>query len=171
MNVLDFAMKMEGDGKAYYENLAKTTDLPGLQSIFSWLAEDEQKHYEIFRALKAGNTSTTMPETEILDTARNVFALLPRGTKVISDVSGALDAYQHAMKLEADSCKLYEDAAAKEEDTATRNLLLRIAEEERKHFTVLENLYNFVNAPNQHLSWSEFSNVDEFRQFGRDVDD
>lgn len=171
MNVLDFAMDMESDGKAYYEKLAKATDLPGLKSIFSWLAEDEQKHYDIFSALKAGNTSTSMPETDILASARNVFEHLPRDAKALSDVSGALDAYRHAMKVEAESCKLYEDAAAKEEDSAIRDLLLKIAEEERKHFNVLENLYNFVNAPNQHLSWAEFSNVGEFRQFGRDVDE
>jgi hypothetical protein len=27
-----------------------------------------------------------------------------------------------------------------------------------------------VNAPNQYLAWREFSNLDEFRNFGRDVD-
>jgi rubrerythrin len=74
------------------------------------------------------------------------------------------------MKLEADSFRLYEDAAEKEENKDVKAILLRIAEEEHKHFEVLENIYDFVNAPNQFLAWREFSNLDEFRNFGRDVD-
>ena len=170
MNVFDFAMEMEDSGKEYYENLAKGAMLPGLKTIFTRLAEDEQKHYELFRDLKAGNKSGSIPETEILDTAQNVFLLLPRDAEALKDMSGALVAYQHAMKLEADSFRFYEDAASRETDAGVKSLLLMIASEEHKHFNVLENIYNFVNAPNQHLDWGEFSNLDEFRQFGRDVD-
>ena len=46
MNVFDFAIKMELDGKAFYEKLAKGTNIAGLQTIFSRLAADEQKHRE-----------------------------------------------------------------------------------------------------------------------------
>jgi rubrerythrin len=170
MNVFDFAMEMEDSGKAYYENLAKAASLPGLKTIFTRLAEDEQKHFEIFRDLKAGNKAQTMPESKTLDTAQNVFLLLPRGAEGLKDVTHALAAYRHAMKLEADSFRFYEEAAAKESDAEVQGLLLKIAGEEHKHFNILENIYNFVNAPNQHLVWGEFSNFDEFRQFGRDTD-
>jgi hypothetical protein len=34
----------------------------------------------------------------------------------------------------------------------------------------VQNIYDFVNAPTQYLAWGEFSNLDEFRQFGRDLD-
>jgi len=72
MNVFDFAMKMEVDGKAYYEKLAKKTDLAGLKTIFTRLAEDEQKHYDIFQELKAGAKAPAMPETTILNEAKNI---------------------------------------------------------------------------------------------------
>ena len=170
MNVYDFAMEMEDSGKAYYENLASAASLPGLKTIFTRLAEDEQQHFEIFRNLKQGNKAQQVPESALLDVAKNVFMLLPRGEQGLKNVSGALAAYRHAMKLEADSFRFYEDAAAKENDGEVKNLLLKIAGEEHKHYNVLENLYNFVNAPNQHMVWGEFSNLDEFRQFGRDTD-
>ncbi len=171
MNVFDFALEMEAAGKDYYENLAKTACLPGLKTIFNRLAEDEQRHYEIFRALKTGVPAQAMPESTILDAVRNVFVQLPRDAQVLKDVAESLAAYRHAMKLEADSYRLYEEAAAEEADPAVNSLLLKIAAEEHKHYTILENLYNFVNAPNQHLAWGEFSNLDEFRQFGRDLSD
>ncbi len=169
MNVFDFAMEMEDSGYVYYTNLARTATLPGLKTIFSGLAEDERKHFKLFRELKAGNHESTIAETKTLVTAKNVFSLLPRSEE-LSDIAGVLPAYKHAMKLEADSFRFYEEAAAKEGAPAVKALLLKIAGEEHQHFNILENLYHFVNAPNQHLEWGEFSNLGEFRQYGRDPD-
>jgi len=47
--------------------------------------------------------------------------------------------------------------------------LLLIAAEEHKHFQILENVCAFANAPSQFLAWGEFSNLEEFRNFGRKV--
>jgi len=171
MNVLDFAMTMEEDGKAYYEKLARETSHPGLKTIFSDLALDEQKHYAIFRELKAKGSAPAMQASEIIGKTKNVFAKLSNQAGFSQGGKDDLAAYHHAMKVEADSFRLYEKAASEEQDPAVKQLLLQIAEEEHKHFNVLENVYQFVNAPNQHLAWAEFSNLDEFRQFGRDIDD
>jgi len=171
MNVFDFAMKMEMDGKAYYEKLARETAVAGLKTIFTRLAEDEQKHYETYEALKSGVKAPAMKETTVLEEAQNIFTLLPKGEATLREVSGDLEAYQYAMKIETDSFRLYEDAAAKENDLEVKALLLKIAGEEHKHFNILGNIYHFVNAPNQYLAWREFSNLDEFRQFGRKVDE
>lgn len=170
MNVFDFAMKMETDGKAYYEKLANQTFLPGLKTIFLYVAEDEQKHYEIFQELKKSESAPVLQETTILAQAGNVFAELPREEATLKRLEGDLAAYRHAMKIEADSFRFYEGAASEESNPQTKDLLLRIAAEEHKHFNVLENIYHFVNAPSQYLAWGEFSNLEEFRQFGRDVD-
>lgn len=170
MNVFDFAMKMELDGKAFYEKLAKETNIVGLQTIFSRLAADEQKHYDIFLALKGQTQATAMEDTTVLEQAKNVFEQLLAQKETLGPVKGDLEGYRFAMKIEADSFRLYEDAAQKERSEDVKNLLLRIAGEERKHFTIVQNIYDFVNAPNQYLAWGEFSNIDEFRQFGRDVD-
>lgn len=168
MNIFDFAIRMEQDGKAYYEELAKNSTLPGLRTIFTRLAEDEQKHYDIFQALKNGGKGLAMAESTALEFSRNVFATLPKdaGTAVKDDLAS----YRHAMQLEAESFRLYEDAARKEQGGAAKELLLKIAAEEHKHFQILENIFAFVNAPNQYLAWGEFSNLEEFRNFGRKTD-
>lgn len=171
MNVYDFAMKMEEDGKAYYERMAQQTDHKGLETIFRRLAEDEQKHYETFRQLKSGSGAPSMQDTTILEDARNIFETLSGSTESPGKAKSDLDAYQKAMKLEADSFALYEDAAEKEENGEVKKILLRVADEEHKHFNILSNIYHFVNAPNEYLAWREFSNLDEFHQFGRDVDE
>ncbi len=170
MNVCDFAMEMEDTGCEYYKSLASAATLPGLKTIFTDLAADERKHFELFRALKESGQVPSMAETGTLETAQNIFSLLPRDAQSVKGLSGVLDAYTHAMKLETNSFKFYENAAAKENVAEVKKLLLLIAAEEHKHFDILENIYHFVNAPNQHLAWGEFSNLGEFSQFGRSDD-
>jgi rubrerythrin len=166
MNVFDFAMKMELDGKTYYQKLAEKTRLPGLKNIFLQLAEDEQKHYDIFKGLKQ-KAPPAMPATTALEQAKNVFEKLLTEKSAAGQLQGDLEGYRYAMKLEADSFRFYEDAAGREPDPKVKDLLLQIAGEEQKHFNILQNVYDFVNAPTQYLAWAEFSNLDEFRNFGR----
>lgn len=170
MNVLDFAIKMETEGKALYEELARDAALPGLKNIFLQLAADEQKHREVISALKTGAPPAGMKDTPALEQAKTVFADLLARRESFGPVKAGIDAYRRAMKLEADSFRLYEEAAGKEKAPAVKELLLRVAGEEHKHFTILQNVYDFANAPNQYLAWGEFSNLEEFRQFGRDTD-
>lgn len=170
MNVFDFAMEMEDNGCEYYTSLAKTSELPGLKNIFTSLAEDEQKHFNLFRSLKEGSSTDVTVESRALVKAQNIFKGLPDEASALTKIKSTLEAYQYAMKLEADSFRFYEEAAAKEKDPGVRELLLKIAEEEHKHFIILENLFNFVNAPNEYLEWAEFSNLGDFRQYGRDTD-
>jgi rubrerythrin len=170
MNVLDFAIEMENDGFEYYNELANTSTLPGLKTIFTSLAADELKHAEVFKALNAGETFGRMPASETLETSKNLFKQLPGGTQELNSIADSLKAYQHAMKLEANSFRFYEEVAAKETNPEVKDLILQIAKEEHTHFNILENVYNFVNAPNQSLEWGEFSNLSEFRQFGRETD-
>lgn len=162
MNVFDYAIKMELDGKAFYEKLAKETDSEGLQKIFNELAEDEQKHCDIFSRLKENQNIKSMSDSTALEGAKNIF------TEMQADVSSQklqktnLDAYQQAMNAEKESAKLYRDAAAKEENAEVKALLLKIAIEEEKHLNILENIFDFVNAPTQSLVWGEFSNLNEY---------
>ena len=49
-------------------------------------------------------------------------------------------------------------------------MLRWLAAFERHELNEIEKLYDFANAPNCSLEWGEFSNLDEFHAFGRDVD-
>jgi len=161
MNIFDFAMKMEQDGKAYYEKLAAETSVSGLKSIFTSLAADEQKHYELILAIKTG-TNLEMADSTVLETAKNLFEGLTADKNIVGSLNKSLDGYQHARKIEADSVRFYEDMAKKEDNPETVQLLLRIANEEKKHFNIMDNLYDYVLAPQNFLAWGEFSNLKEF---------
>jgi rubrerythrin len=161
MNVFDFAMQMEKDGKTHYEKLAAGTTIEGLKNIFSMLATDEQKHFETIQAMKTGGNDS-MAASVALHEAKNVFQGLMNSRALLGGLKKDLDGYLYAMKVEADSVKLYEDMAKKENRPEIVQLLLKIANEEKKHYNIMENLYDFVLAPQNFLAWGEFSNLKEF---------
>lgn len=160
MNVFDVAMKMEIDGKAYYEKLASQTDFPGLQTIFRRMAEDEQKHFEVFQAMKDGKNLPDFREGTNLAASRNIFEDLPLPEATLKHVKDTLAAYQHAMDVEAESQHFYEKAALEETDPQLKEALLKIAAEEKQHFEIMENVYHFTNAPNQYLAGAEIRNLE-----------
>ena len=160
MNVFDFAMKMELQGKACYESLAASTQVAGLRNIFTGLAADEQQHYDVFRGLKEGK-AFTMTDSRMLEQAKSVFRELTLDKDRIVAMREDLDGYRLGLKIEADSVKLYEDLAKKEKDPETMQVYLRIANEEKKHFNIMENICDFVMKPKYFLEWREFSNLHE----------
>jgi len=160
MNIFEFAMKMELDGKAYYEKLASETSDTGLKAIFTSLAADELKHFETIQAIKVGS-NWVMKESDVLSSAKNLFEKLISDKTSAAGLKKSLDGYQYARKIEADSVTFYEDAASKESNATARQLLLRIAGEEKEHYTILDNLYDYTLAPQNFLAWAEFSNIKE----------
>lgn len=160
MNIFEFAMKMELDGKAYYEKLAEGTSESGLKAIFTKLAADEQKHYDTIVTLKTDATCS-MPDTIILNEAKNLFENLLKNKDITDSLKKSLDGYQHARKIEADSVRFYEDLAQKETNPELGQIFTRIAGEEKVHYNILDNLYDFVLEPQYFLAWREFSNIKE----------
>ena len=163
MTILEFALQMEKDGKAYYEILAAEAQHPGLQTIFSQLAEDEQKHYELFEKMINNSDNLDMQDTAALATAQNIFSELLAKKEGFKGTAESLAAYQHAMTLEAESVRLYQQAADEETDLKKKNLLQKIAAEEQKHFNILENIYLFISAAEQYPAWAESGRGDETR--------
>jgi len=170
MNVFDFAMQMETDAETLYRKLAKDSQVPGIMKIFTDLADDEQRHWQIFRALKQQQPPGATADSQALENAKNIFReLIARKEELPSTISN-LESYRYALKLEAEGVQLYRDAAKRESSDSVKMLLLSIAEEEEKHFNIVENIFNFINAPNQYLAWAEFSDLGEFQAFGRETD-
>ena len=160
MNIFEFAMKMELDGKAYYEKLAAETPVTGLKAIFTNLAADEQKHHDTIKELQAGSVGA-MADTKVLADTKNLFQILVKDKDTASSLKKSLDGYQFARKVEADSVRFYEDMAKKETNPANVKLIQKIIKEEQDHYNILDNLYDFTLAPQNYLAWGEFSNIKE----------
>ena len=159
MNIYEFAMQMEQDGERFYRNLASQSTHSGVTRIMTMLADDEVKHYNIVKAL-ADKTSPTMAKTTILDDAKNVFA----GIKDSAfDFDGMqIDLYRQAQEIEQRSQDFYTEKAELVTDPVATKILLQIADEERRHYFLLDHIIEFMNRPYSWVEDAEFTNLDTY---------
>jgi len=158
MNVFDFAAKMELDGKSYYENMAEATSVASLKTLLMMLASDEQKHFEVVLAMKRGD-DLSMADSTVLEDVKNVFETFRADKTILGGLEKEYDICKHSIKIEEESIKLYEDMARKENNPEISQLFLRIANEEKKHYNIMDNYYEFILRPEYYLEWREFGNL------------
>lgn len=158
MNVFDFALKMEEDGKAFYEKLAAETDVPEFRTIFSLLAAAEDQHRGTIEAMRK-DVPPGNADSKVLEKARNVFQGLLGKKEVLGLLKGDPDGYRNVIKIAMAGIKLYEEMAEKETNPAAARILKALADEERKHLEIMENIYDFAESPKDYLAWGEFSNL------------
>ena len=160
MDIFDYAMQMEKDGENYYRQLAQSIDNTGVKTIFTMLADEEVKHFNIIKNMKA-NYPQVMTDTPILANVQNIFIQIRQSGEVLNfDVKQAA-LYEKARDIEGKSRKFYLEKAnqAGEEQ---KQIFLKLAEEERKHYLLLENLLQFVSRPEQWLENAEFYHLEEY---------
>jgi hypothetical protein len=56
MDILDQAMSIEKEGEVLYRQFSLEAPDDGMRTVFTWLADQERKHGEIFMEMKAGKS-------------------------------------------------------------------------------------------------------------------
>ncbi|SRR6266571_2914036 len=161
MNVFDFALKMEEDGRAYYQKLAAEATVSEFKTIFAMLADAEQEHHDAIAAMKKGVPAEQV-NSKVLEKAKNVFQELLGRKQTLTSLKRDPDGFKNAIRIAEEGIKLYEEMAGKETNPVAVKVLLILAAEERKHLEIMENIYDFVEAPHTFLAWGEFSNLKEY---------
>jgi rubrerythrin len=160
VNIYDFAMQMEQDQESLYRKLADSTAAPGIQRILNMLADDEAKHYQIVRQLKANAPAPEMASTEILSGAKTIFADM-QGQAF--DLEGLqVEVYQQAQSLEQQSRDFYRDKAREAPKSSHKELFLKLAEEEQRHFFLLDHMIEFINRPRNWIEDAEFNHLEDY---------
>ena len=160
MNIFIYAMQMEKDGEEYYYQLAQQTTNKGLRAILEMLAGEEAKHYEAIEKMRTA--TTTMAETEILSDASNVFAQMKESGESFDFDMGEIEFYKKAQDIEQRSIDFYTEKVSEVELPYQKELFLRLAEEEKKHYFLLENIIECVSRPQTWLENAEFCHLQEY---------
>ncbi|MBN2227158.1 MAG: ferritin family protein [candidate division Zixibacteria bacterium] len=166
MNVFEFAMQMEKDGEAYYRKMAGQAGNAVLKKVLDQLADDEVKHYNIFKKFRDGDFSG-VPQlaatgTTILNDAKNVFQELSAGSRNFSFGTDITDTWKEAQAVEKKSEDFYREKAAKETNEDIKKTLNIIADEEHKHWTLIEHILQFVQRPRQWLEDAEWNHLEDY---------
>ncbi len=164
--IFDFAMRMEQDGRAYYEKEAAKTNVPALKKILLGLAEDEIRHYNIFKNLKEQHSADlgdlSEKTTAIMTTARNLFEEMANEGSDVDTHNEAIEVWTHAQEIEKKSEDFYKAKAKEVDNPRAKEMLIKIAAEEAKHWAVIESVRQFLERPKTWLEDSEWSHLEDY---------
>ncbi len=162
MKVLEYAMQMELDGMTYYDKSADQVSQPEVKKILKTLAEEERRHYNLFKRMQTSSVREAERELDAspsaMATTKNIFQEMVEQKKYATFANEARQIWQHALKLEEKSEKLYRDEAAKESDSTRRFLLERLADEEKNHVYLIDNMLSFMADPQGFTDSATFKN-------------
>jgi rubrerythrin len=160
MNIFEYAMQMEKDGEDCYRQLAQQTANKGLKTILVMLADEEVKHYNAIEKMRTAKPH--MAETTILVDAKNVFVQIQKSNENLDLDLGQIELYRKAQDIEKKSQDFYLEKANEVEEEHQKDIFLRLAEEEKKHYFLLENIIEFVSRPETWLENAEFYHLEEY---------
>jgi rubrerythrin len=163
MNVFDSCMQMETDGRNFYLEHAGKAELPALKNILLNLADDELKHYNLFKALRDGARAEykEAEQTLILPNTKNVFQEMAEKEAGFKFPAHARTAWVKAREVEKKSEDFYRAEAAKCADSNQKKILDSIADEEHKHWVALQHVIEFLDHPRTFIEDAEWGGLEE----------
>jgi rubrerythrin len=165
MNVFEFAMKMEKDGQAYYEEHAAKETNSALKKIWQQLAKDETKHYEIFHRMKDGQIGEAAKmakvTTQILTNVKTVFEELAAKKQEFKFSKDVFAAWEKAQDVEIETEEFYRQKQGEESDPEVKKAFGLIADEENKHVNLIEHVLDFLHEPRSWLEDAEWNNINK----------
>ena len=161
MDIFDFGMQMEKDGEAYYRELAGKCGDKGLTTIMTLLADSEVKHYKVLKEMKE-KTDSNLVQTTVLKDVINVFARMKEEAKTFDFNVSQIDLYRKAQDLEKKSEVFYREKSDQVEAEVQKEIFRKLAEEEKEHFMILENICDFVSRPGSWLENAEWHQMEEY---------
>ncbi len=161
MNIFEFAMQMEKDGESYYRELVGKASDEGLKNILTMLANDEVKHFKTLEAMKE-DAKPEMADTQVLSGAKNIFAKMKEEQESLDPQISQKGLYEKALDNERKSQEFYAQKSSEVADPNHKDLFLRIAEEEKKHYFLIENIIEFISRPKQWVENAEFHHLEEY---------
>ena len=163
MSIFEVAMKMEEDGRNFYLENAKKAEDQALKRILTELADDELKHYNIFKAMRDSQSAEykEAEKTTILASVKNVFEAYKAEGKEFSFGADTRTVWEEAREVEKKAEEFYRQKADELDDANQKSILHKIADEEHRHWVTMENVIQFLDRPSQWLEDAEWSNLDK----------
>lgn len=155
MNVYEYAMKVEKEGEAYYREMASNSPNAGLKKIFSMLADEEVKHYNVFKRMMQ-KSDIKVEDLNLITDTKTIFETLLEEKDNVNFDAQQIKFYKDAIAREENSEKYYLEKAKELEDENEKAIFIEIAKEEVKHKRVLEEIVLFLEEPDNWIASAEF---------------
>jgi rubrerythrin len=159
-DIFEYAMQMEKDGEDYYRRATQQTGNKGMKTILTMLADEEVKHYNILEKIKTQKTQIV--ESEILTDAKNVFVQIKESGDSFDFDINEVELYKKARDIEKKSRDFYAEKANEVTEKYQKKLFLKLADEEQKHYVLMDNIIEFVSQPEHWLENAEFFHMEDY---------
>jgi len=166
MEALNFALKFEREGKEFYEKAAEITNNSLGKEIFQTLAKEEVLHMEKIQEVyqnieKEGEWRERITVIGNPEQIKTVFAeAMEKIDKEIKVSTSDLEALKKAMEMEERGEKLYNSLAEKAIDPLEKRFYLTLSVEERSHFLLILDSYDYLSDPAGWFAQKERSSLD-----------
>ncbi|MHC4293892.1 MAG: ferritin-like domain-containing protein [Planctomycetota bacterium] len=157
MNIFDYAMQIEKEA----EGFADKTSNEGFAKIFTMLAEEEIVHFRIVEEMK-NEVPVELSESEILTDAKNIFSRISQKKEEFEIETDQVELYKKARGIEQASRDFYLEKAVEVDDAFQKEVFENLADQEQKHYFLLDNIIELVVRPEQWLEDSEWHHLDEY---------
>ncbi len=158
MNIFEFARENERAAEKAYLEMADNAGSKGLKTIFAMLAAMEKKHFEILINMEKSQSIKNV-EFHPLKTAKDQFIKMQTSREKFKASASQTELYRKAQQTEKEAEEFYREKAKEAQDEGQKKVFIQIAEEEKKHFIVLDNIIDFVTGPSAYLENAEFNQI------------
>lgn len=148
------AQEREHEAVSLYEKCFSETSNESVRTVLAILVQEEQKHFEIVSALiadaEAGNSSSLKvgnpgeAQQVLEETFRHISMDRFTAEKATVDIM-----LEQALANEKESFDLYSGLASSAEQTETAAVYHYLAQQENKHFNMVNNMLNFLGDPSR----------------------
>ena len=159
MNILECTIKMKEETRAHYERLSEAVEEKELKRLFLLVASAEDEHIEKLKALKDTMNAAGTSDLSSLDESVCVFSPHIDPRHLAEALRNDPDAYRHVVQEEEETIEFFDQLKSQAESEQMKEICQALADKEREHLTMLENIYFFVEEPRTYLEWGEFSNI------------
>ena len=142
--VIDMAIERETEAFAFYQGLSQKVEDPQAKETLQFLSNEEKKHKEFLEKYRKGGYGPEgLRMTEVVDYKIAEYLAAPDIKKNME----SKDVYLVAAHRELNSYNFYKSLAEMHPDGNAKTILLRMANEEKKHKEKVEYLYSNTAFP------------------------
>jgi len=161
MDILEYAMKMEKDGEAYYREQAGKVKDRNAARFLGFLVREEQKHYEIIRSYRQGVTEEL--DSSFIENVKTLFEeMRQQGEAFREGDGGTLAVLNHGLELEDRSIRFYVEKMTETSDAKLRDILYFLKRQEDRHYGMLSSLIDYYLKPQLWTEQAEFTHLEDY---------
>ncbi len=155
MDALEMALKMETDAVQFYTEASEKTKYPAGKKMFLAIAEDEKRHIEIISQIIKGLQMTPRDVTPLTNVKTIFESMKSEMMKKVAASPDDMEAFKIAMKMEQEGVDFYKNTLAKATKDKEKALLERLISEEKQHYAMFANTYEYLEKTGQWFLWEE----------------